>query len=521
LGTTPRSEPEATASQPSTSPNDDFDFETWLNAESDPASIDIEVDESTAAKATIGREGGELETSDANGTAYKLMVPAGALFSSVEITMTPLSSAGGDPIGDSPIAGVRLEPEGLYFLGYATLEINGDLADADAVGFGAEGQGEDFHLLPTQVDAGSVNMPILHFSVAGIGKAQLAESSKDYKPTSQASAMWIALEYGKAIDGNAVVLTLQLWGNGLADRMGSTGAAVLENQTLEMISIIAISEKLLKREDLGDRAEVIRDIGRKLSSLWNARVSQEIQFLGDMCKQGEIEAGFDIARWWAIGTYLAEEFPEGSFGDPLAGWVQDAADCFTFDLTWSATVETSGSGGSNTVYLDLPGRVPDKDTQATQLINTLLLDHQMVAFDQSGQLNVKGGPFGACHGAITDSTMVFIMFTDVPNLGMTEDIKNTRIRSMQAGVSVNTSARVVCPDLQGAMPPVGEDFFWFPIRMANKGRSQNELWIFDLDMNDHTDGAIARFEEKGVKLPGDDSTYEVGQEFTVKPASAK
>src|SRR5689334_11573021 len=70
-----------------------------------------------ATTATIGPEGGTLS---AGGDV--LHVPAGALSAPQAITMIPLSSLGGSPLGGS-FGAVQLEPTGLHFLVPATLTI--------------------------------------------------------------------------------------------------------------------------------------------------------------------------------------------------------------------------------------------------------------------------------------------------------------------------------------------------------------------------------------------------------------
>jgi hypothetical protein len=520
LGSTVGAGTEVSA-RPTVSGETGFELDAWQDAEPNPASIDIQVDGSAAAKATIGREGGTLETTDADGTAYKLTVPAGVLFSPVEITMTPLASASGDPIGDSPIAGVRLEPDGLYFLGAASLEITGDLATADAVGFGAEGQGEDFHLLPIETNAGSVALPILHFSVAGIGKQQLAELAKDYHPSPGANTAWDAMvllnETNLLPAGIAGVLVT--WGGALAKWMAETNDPdLLENQTLEMIAFVYISNLAMDQYGLGGSADKVQALGQQVFDLWLEKVTGAVQNLAGSCKQGKLEDAFGIARWWTIGTFIVTRLPTLDPGDALEGWVQAAKGCFTFDLTWMAEVIAKQGGDSNTVNLNLTGTVPPEDAVPAELIETLLVDHLLNASDRTGQLKVTGGPFGECEGQANDSVIAFLMETEVPNLGE-GDIRKTEIVSMTGYVTVNTAAKVTCPELQGVAAPVAEDFFWVPLEKVNQNRVQSMFWRFDLDMNDHSDGAVARFEEKNVKLAGTPSSFTVSQEFTVKPAS--
>ena len=67
------------------------------------------------AVATIGAAGGTLDATGADGTAYKLTIPAGALVSDADLSMTPVSSIGGLPF-DSLVGAVDLQPDGLQLL---------------------------------------------------------------------------------------------------------------------------------------------------------------------------------------------------------------------------------------------------------------------------------------------------------------------------------------------------------------------------------------------------------------------
>ncbi|MDH3308809.1 MAG: hypothetical protein OEO77_15010, partial [Acidimicrobiia bacterium] len=131
------------------------------------------IESGSAVSETVGFEGGSVTAISIDATTFTLIIPQGALFDDVEITMTPLASAEGEPIGDSAIAAVRLQPDGLHFVVPARLEIVGSPIGVDAVGFGAESEGENFHLIPVETSAGPVSIPVLHFSVAGIGQAQI------------------------------------------------------------------------------------------------------------------------------------------------------------------------------------------------------------------------------------------------------------------------------------------------------------------------------------------------------------
>lgn len=108
------------------------------------------LDSASAASAAIDGEGGRVDALATDGTTYSLIVPAGALASPTQITMTPLASLVGSPLGAGLVGGVQLEPDGLELAKTATLVIQGDriAPGPGQTGFAYHANGQDFHLEP-------------------------------------------------------------------------------------------------------------------------------------------------------------------------------------------------------------------------------------------------------------------------------------------------------------------------------------------------------------------------------------
>ena len=139
--------------------------------------VSVVLDAGNAATATIGVEGGTIVAHGAGGTTFTLTIPAGALLVPTRITVTPVTSMSGNEVAASSIATVQFAPDGLQFLRAGKLRI--DLASkptARAVGVGYTGAGEDFHLMPAVqgATAQSFELPISHFSAAGLANASPA-----------------------------------------------------------------------------------------------------------------------------------------------------------------------------------------------------------------------------------------------------------------------------------------------------------------------------------------------------------
>lgn len=141
--------------------------------------IGVILDTQRAATALIGRDGGTLTATAADGTIFTLTIPAKALLSGEQITMTPLMAATGLPFTGGLVAAVQLEPNGLRLLELATLAI----ATPQPIPLAAQtpiawrGQGNDLHLHALTRDPRTIQFKLTHFSGAGMSNGTAAERS--------------------------------------------------------------------------------------------------------------------------------------------------------------------------------------------------------------------------------------------------------------------------------------------------------------------------------------------------------
>jgi len=135
-----------------------------------------------AASGVIGRAGGAITAGNVT-----LTVPAGALSEDVPITVTPILDLADSPLQGLLIGGVRLEPDGLLFLKPATLQmaLPAGVPAADVLGFGSEDDGSNLHLVPREIDGGTILVELWHFSAGGAaaGGASVAAAMQSHQPS--------------------------------------------------------------------------------------------------------------------------------------------------------------------------------------------------------------------------------------------------------------------------------------------------------------------------------------------------
>ncbi|HEX8121784.1 MAG TPA: hypothetical protein VF549_11025 [Solirubrobacteraceae bacterium] len=135
------------------------------------------LDTARAVTATLPVTGGTLNATDANGNAFQLTIPDGALLDQLEITMTPLASATGLPFSGGLVGGVQFAPDGLQLAEPATLTITpAQPVPLDRQSpFGWYGDDDLLHNALLDPDTGAIKLPITHFSGAGLGNGSMQD----------------------------------------------------------------------------------------------------------------------------------------------------------------------------------------------------------------------------------------------------------------------------------------------------------------------------------------------------------
>jgi hypothetical protein len=112
-----------------------------------PLTVPLTLETSTAVTKSIGPEGGVITATGEDGAVYTLEVPAGALLSTIDVTLTPVSSMD-VPLSGGLLGAVQITPE-MQLYDYATLTITPTkavLVGMKRVVFGSTNTGEEFYL---------------------------------------------------------------------------------------------------------------------------------------------------------------------------------------------------------------------------------------------------------------------------------------------------------------------------------------------------------------------------------------
>ena len=134
-----------------------------------PALQNITLEPDRVTRGLIGPSGGSLETTDAAGTTYRLVIPPGALYEETEMLAVPFGGISGLPAEAKVGAGVHFEPEGLVFRDAATLTITpASGTDRALLPFAYSGDLASPFRYPGSVAGSSVTLEIVHFSGYGL-----------------------------------------------------------------------------------------------------------------------------------------------------------------------------------------------------------------------------------------------------------------------------------------------------------------------------------------------------------------
>jgi hypothetical protein len=129
------------------------------------------------SEAVIAPQGGQVQTTAADGTGITLTLPPGALVGESPIAITPVTAITNLPVSGTLLAAVRLEPDGLQLAQPATLTLTlpAGAATSGMVGFLYSGNGQNFSVLPVTLNGNTATLQVSHFSTAGLATGTEAD----------------------------------------------------------------------------------------------------------------------------------------------------------------------------------------------------------------------------------------------------------------------------------------------------------------------------------------------------------
>jgi hypothetical protein len=132
----------------------------------------------------IEPEGGDVTTTSAQGAAFTLSVPPGAVVETTPIAITPVTSIANLPLSGTLQAALKLEPDGLVLNRPVTLtfELPSSVPTEGLLGFLYSGTGGNFEVLPVEVNGNIASIEVSHFSTAGLASGSAADFIAEVSP---------------------------------------------------------------------------------------------------------------------------------------------------------------------------------------------------------------------------------------------------------------------------------------------------------------------------------------------------
>ena len=238
-----------------------------------PRGVTPHLDVAHATSGTVTPNGGgTLTTTGADGTHYRLDVPAGAVLSPLAVTMTPLSSVDGLGMSGGLVGGVQMGPDGLQLLEPAKLTItpHPGAPTTRLTAFAYHGNGANLGLVP--LDPGGLSFELMHFSGDGVGSASAADRAAQYAHAPAGTLDQFRQE-AQRLQGDHQG-TLALFNTYYTQVLKPTLEAALDDETLAPGAVVAALSALRQMEILGydvsaTRAEVFQLIINILKNAFN------------------------------------------------------------------------------------------------------------------------------------------------------------------------------------------------------------------------------------------------------------
>jgi hypothetical protein len=161
--------------------------------------VKVQLDKKQTASVMVARTGGSVSLTGADGSKFRLEVPADALEADTTITMTAVKSIEGAPLDSKTPTAVQLEPSGLIFKEMATLTIvpAKEIPLKEQIIFGYEGDGKDYHLAAVDPKSKDIKIKLMQFSGAGAGSGSDSAWAANLQVQASAASSRIWQKFGE------------------------------------------------------------------------------------------------------------------------------------------------------------------------------------------------------------------------------------------------------------------------------------------------------------------------------------
>lgn len=296
-----------------------------------------------AASATIDTAGGTITATGKDGTRYTLRIPAGALDSPTQITVTPLDQLEDLPLTGGFAVGVDFAPDGLEFRHPAELEIVAGAPPGSGRLVGFSLNDDAFRLKPARLSGDTLRLVIGHFSGAGAatGSAEEVSAAASQPGTAEeeaeaalAEALANAGEGGDPDPAELAAMLANWYENsvapGLANASGSGSAEAAIAAFLrwwENAALLGVDDRLSDKIEAG------------LAAVANI-ISSEIDRLNTQCRNNNDPSLVpQIMKWASTAALMGIDTPGSGldFASVIAGLCQQLV---IHSVAFPDTVET-------------------------------------------------------------------------------------------------------------------------------------------------------------------------------------
>lgn len=299
-----------------------------------PLAVAARPDAGRARGASIGRAGGLVEATGADGARYSLAIPPGALIHPEQITLTPAAAIDGVPFAATGVRAVSIAPEGLLFIEPATLTITPPAGPRGerAIGFAFQGAGAEFHLRTPltpapglQAAGGPVQLAVT--TARSYGAADISAGDDVLAPPGRRPPS----DRGDAVE-HARTTTPKVGFVMLVDLYWEWVRPLLEAAVADPRHIDSAARNYIAWRDAIAGRDIFRERISEANLLLGEALRKAGALAGERCAQGQPEQGFALQRYMGY----AKRF---GLTNTRAALEERLTKCWTFRLNFHSRID--------------------------------------------------------------------------------------------------------------------------------------------------------------------------------------